>query len=301
MFGGEFGLSISPIYSYSGSSYSYQNILPPFVDRAEITMGLFSVPSADPLYTSSTSYGTNANPLVGGPYYHSSAEELQKIQYNNKMAELQQSQALDELDNGDSVDEYEDLDLIDLESIDELYQAYENEAVSETVITENTDLFTEVDIISPKTSTENIVFSGSPFRETDQVRFEANQPDIFNQQNYFSNPVNNALVQLSGANTSVSYENAINFASVNANYQVQFSEEGQKAIKDLQNIAAKNEWLKRDLSEIVDGMIPLSAATLFDFASPLNYNATQPRLLDRFVKALQKLTNSRSYGEEAGG
>lgn len=69
-------MNITPITGYRYGNYSYYHIAPPLPNRAEITMGMFSAPSVDPLQPSSTIYGTNASAINGDYRYVTSAETL---------------------------------------------------------------------------------------------------------------------------------------------------------------------------------------------------------------------------------
>lgn len=268
-------------------------------------MGLFRVPSADPLYTSSTSYGTNANPLVGGSHYRSSTEELKslresqevydallalELQYAQEMAAIKQSEEAKTLAESTEITDTEEITTLEeTENIEEASSEANPEEISSTKEQTSTNPI-ENTFQNPLTSL---------IQETKPSQIENNI--LNNRINVVSNPYENNTLQLSGSNASIDYENSINFASVTADYKLQFSEEGKTALKDLQNLTSKEKILQRDLSKVVDGMIPVSAATLFDFATPMNPNNNQPKIIDRFVKSLQKLTNSRSYGEEGNG
>lgn len=284
-------LTVTP-YSYNGI---YRNILPPLPDRTAISMGMFRVPSSDPLASSNTAYGTNANAEVGGYRYISSADFLElmkmidglKVDTEKTVKNEEMSQAID---IAIETDEIENLRLFE-----DTFNVNETEKFFEQTSIENELLEIEDQETLNLSSVNNLINSQAlqqitNLPETNPI--EDRSSDL-QEKFYYQN-----RLFLSGSNSSLDFEGSEKFAAVNAGYNVAFSEGGSEMLKSLNNIAALEHRKKLDLSRQVDGMIPVSAATLFDFSSITESRIANQSLIKRMVSSLEKLTNSRSYGQD---
>ena len=179
-------MSISPtnIY-YIGTSYANRAVATPLVNTAEITRGMYIVPSADPLYPSSTAYGTNANAAVGD-YYVTSADVLAQRSVTNANTVTTQNS----IESGTNLQEA--MSIIDQQT--------------------------------PRFNSETSVFATTTTKTGNVQTQSATASPIIESQpsNTFSNfttttPIVEDRLLVTGKNANLSPENAKNLAAVNAN------------------------------------------------------------------------------------
>lgn len=255
------GISVNSLSS--NSNYVYRSILDPMPNRAEITMGMFRVPSANPLTPSSTASGTNANPALDGPYV-SSAQILEARAAINSSNVVNTSNAI--------------------ESGKGLQQAL-------NVIAEQTP--------APRFSTTDGIFTtkiGPATQESNSVNVQPFSPISTTSNIRTSSPIIDDRLSLTGRNAGISGENAANFASVNANFNVQYSPTGAQAIQSLNNAAAQ-ALLYNASAHKMDGMIPMPPSLPNDFNSNSVTNASR---LNVFNNVTEAFNNIMSGGGHAG-
>lgn len=235
------GISVSSInnrYNINPDP-TYRSVATTPPNTAEITSGLYTIPSASPLYPSSTAFGTTANDAVPGNYIPSSVEasELYSNYMNSSVVTTKNV-----VDEGN-----------------QLKQALNK-------IAENTPRFApEKNVFSVNTQ-PTVVQSPGPIQTSSNITTSSNVLDI--------------KLALTGSNAMVTHNAATNMAAVNANYNVNLSDQASQAIKSLQNTATLGMMQNANMSAKMDGMIPIAPSTLASFvptaashanANPFNY------------------------------
>lgn len=252
------GISASSI---SGrNNYLYKHSLPPLANQDAISRGAYSSPSASALSPSTTAYGTNANPLNGGPVYVTSAEILAKNAITNSNISVSKSS----IETGANLQQA-------LTSISEQTPAprfNSNNNVFTTNRTANVQPGNNANIFSPGSTTNNI--------QTQSAVFESQ-------------------MIVTGRNANINGQTAADIAAVNANYNVNISQQGTQALLALQSAAANAAAQGASMFARVDGTIPLAAASFSDFSSttPSTAGTNSP---DNLVKTFNKMMNGDGHG-----
>lgn len=253
------GLSASSLSS--NSNYTYRSIQQPFANRAEISRGLFRVPSADAVSPSNTAYGTNANASLAAssPAYVSSAQVLaQNAVVKSNVITTQPA----------------------IETGTELEQAL-NQIASQTP--------------GSRFNTKTSVF------QTQQTQQPQSNANIFSNTQTSSNittqrPVFESTATLTGRNASVNAETAANLATVNANYNLKVSQEGTQALQALQRAAMVSAMHGTNVTSRMDGMIPVAAATLSDFSSTTSSSTRGPKVFDNITETFNHIMGGGGQG-----
>ena len=214
--------------SISGrDNFYYKHSLPPLANQTAISQGAYSLPSASALSPSTTAYGTNANPLNGGPVYITSAQVLAQNAITNSNVSVSQNA---------------------IETGTNLQQAL-------ATISEQTP--------APRFNSNNNVFTTN---KTANIQPGSNTNSFSTNNIQTQSAVFESKMIVTGRNANINAQTASNIASVNANYNVSLSEQGAQALQALQNSAAMAAQGKSMFSR-VDGTIPLAAATISDFSA----------------------------------
>lgn len=247
------GISASSI---SGrNNYLYKHSLPPLANQTAISQGAYSLPSASALSPSTTAYGTNANPLNGGPVYITSAQVLAQNAITSSNVSVSQNA---------------------IETGSNLQQAL-------ATISEQTP--------APRFNSNNNVFTTN---KTANIQPGSNTNAFSTNNIQTQSAVFESQMIVTGRNASINAETASNMASVNANFNVNISQQGAQALQALQNSAALAAQGKSMFSK-VDGTIPLAAASFSDFSSttPSTSSVNSP---DNLIKTFNKMMNGDGHG-----
>lgn len=248
------GLSISSLNINPDPTYRSVATTPP--NRAEISSGLYTMPSASPLYPSSTAFGTTANDAVPGTYIPSSVETSQL--YNASL--------------NSNVVTTKNL----VEDGNQLKQALNK-------IAENTPRFSpEKNVFSVNTQ-PTVTQSPSPIHTSSNITTTSNVLDI--------------KLSLTGSNAMISHNAATNMAAVNANYNVNLSDQASQAIKSLQNTATLGMMQNNNITAKMDGMMPIAPSTLTSFVPTSSGNAN----MNPFNYLTEAFNNILEGGGHGGG
>lgn len=177
----------------------------------------------------------------------------------------------------------------------------QNAAVSSNVITTQNAIETGNQLQS---ATNQIAQQtpGSRFNTTQGV-FTTNQavqpattvtPNI----NTFSNiQTQSPVMELTGRNAQISGQTAADFASVNANLNIQYSQQTNQALIALQNAATAAAMNRSaNVTGRMDGMIPVSAATISDFSSTTPSAASHIKVFDNITETFNRLMDGGGHG-----
>ncbi|MGD9580598.1 MAG: hypothetical protein AB7V50_04440 [Vampirovibrionia bacterium] len=252
------GLSASNIAVRN--NYLYRHSLTPLANQDAISRGAYSIPSPDPLAPSTTAYGTNANPLDGGPVYVNSAQVLAQNAVTSSNISVTQSS---------------------IETGSNLQKAISTIAEQSTASRFNTNnnVFTTNKTANVQTANNTKTFS--PISTSSNVRTQS--------------PVFQSQMVVTGRNANINSQQAANIATVNANYNVNLSQQGTQAIKALQSAAANAASQNASMFAKVDGTIPLAAASISDFSvtTPSTSNVNSQ---DNLINTFNKLMNGDGHG-----
>jgi hypothetical protein len=246
------------------NSNIFRNIPTPTANTAAISRGTVRNISPSPLAPSNTSYGTNANPALGGPTYISSAQVL---------AQQNAISTSNVVTTKNSV-----------ESGTQLQQAL-------STIAEQTP--------APRFKSQTGIFSTEQTSNV-QTQQTGRQSKEFSPVNIFSNvrttsPIVEGGLALTGRNAGINAEGATNMAAVNARFNVQYSDAGSKALQGLHALAAQAAM--GNVVATMDGKIPVTSALVNDF-SLIEHTGTRG---NRDVKIFDNITETFNRMLDGGG
>lgn len=250
------------------NSNLFRSIPTPGVNTAEISMGAVRTPYSTALAPSNTAYGTNANPILSTTPYTSSAAVLQAntVVNNNAITTQNSIETGSDLQNA--------LSLIAQQTPGSKFSN------SSGVFTTNKTVETQ-----PQTQ----VFSNSR---------EFSASSTFSPTQTSSN-IFESRISLTGRNATIGAETAANFASVNANLNVKYSQQGNQALQALQSLATISALQGTNVQARMDGMIPLAPSTLTDFSGNTSTATSNSRVIDTLTETFNNIM--KGGGQGGGG
>jgi hypothetical protein len=259
-------MGLSPS-NLSGSNI-FRSISTPIADTAAISRGAFRTPSATALAPSNTAAATNANPATGGPTFISSAQVLAQNAITTSNVVTSQNA---------------------IETGQNLKQAL-------SAISEQTP--------APRFQTKTGVFQTPQTQQTTTAK-EFNPINVFSNVRTSSPAVESGMA-MTGRNAAITAQSASDFAAVNANLGVKFTQQGSQALLALQNAAtlAAMQGAAQNITGKMDGMIPVTAALTNDF-SLINHAGTRGsrdlKIFDNVTETFNKLLDGGGHGGGTGG
>lgn len=258
-------ISASNIMNLSTSNI-YRAFATPFANTSDISRGAFRTPYNTALAPSNTAYGTNANPAVGGPTFLSSSNVLEAatLSSTNGINSTQSTQNI--LEEGQALQ-----DALSL--------------ISEQAQGSNTpQAFEGLNAAPPTVNSSQI----------QNARLN-NPTQSANVDNPIKTGINPAIsepnISLTGTSAKVNTENAINFAAVNANYNVKLSDQGSQSIQSLQSFALANNIHTR-----MDGKIFIPATMNSEQAMSKAMSVGNPVRFDKIPADFRELLFSGGGG-----
>ena len=234
-------MGISPTNLFTNQPVN-TNFLRPFANTAEISRGAVQSPSPDPLTPSTTAFGTNANPAVGGPFFTSSAAVL-----NNNVAGSTNNvvNSTNSLANSLELQQAINTVTAQAQANDVRNAQLQNEAISrERSRIETQPLQTGQNAINGVNTTEF-----TPAITTTNLATTA--PGLPNPD-----------VSLFGRNAAPVNQQ---FAATNNGLGVSLSEEARKAIAAYNAAVAADMYRTPDMSRIIDGRMPFTPILFTEF------------------------------------
>lgn len=245
----------------------FRSIATPGVNTAAISRGAYMVPSATVLSPSTTAYGTNANPITGGPAYVDSAQVLAQNMAANASAAATKTNVT----------------------------TTSNAATTQNAIESSSVIQQTIQQIATQTP-------GSRFNSNNNIFTTSAQPtNTFSNTSTTSNirtqsPVFENALAITGRNATVNAETAANFAAVNANFNIKMSQQGAQALQALQNSATIAAMQGSFITARMDGMIPVSAATLSDFSSTTSSTSSNSKIFDNITETFNHIMGGGGHG-----
>ena len=255
-------MGISASSFSNNQNYVYRYIPNAFPNTAEISRGAYGKsPSASALSPSSTAYGTNANPSVGGPAYTSSAAVLAQnaVTTSNVVTTSNTVASGTELQN----------------------------AIN-TIAQQSS---------SPRfTSNKNVFTTSTTPAQTQQGNANTFSPVKTYTPSTTSSAIFESKVAITGQNANISAQNAANLAGVNASFNVKVSQQAAQAIQALQIAAASAAAQATNITGRMDGMIPVAAATLSDFSATTSSTASNLKVFDNITETFNHILGGGGHG-----
>jgi hypothetical protein len=253
--------------------------LPAFANRAEISQGAVYIPSLNPLSPTNTAFGTNASNLIGGPEFLSSADILQLIEEEGATSIL--AQARIEAEEATTTQEAEEV------TTTEEVQPRPLEEVQPQQRPEEIEGGGALISLEP---TETRPLFGMAAERAQQARqaergFAAGAGEI-------------PQVSVTGPEATLPLAETAALAAVRTGFGVAVSEQAETTLSELNRVSANNYYSVLNPFYRMDGMIPLSAATLADFSGPYDFNNSMPfkRDSNQEVDRVQDANSKRRYG-----
>lgn len=247
------------------TSHLFRNIATPAPNTAEISRGAFRTPSASALAPSNTAYGTNANAALGGPAFISSAAVLEQNAITNS-----------------------------------------NVVTTQNAIENGSELEQALNIIAQETpgsrfNTGNGIFTTNKVQEQTNVNAKEFSPIKTFSNTRTESSIFENTVSLTGRTATVTSENATKFAAVNANFNVNFSQQGAQALQALQASAALATIQNTNITARMDGMIPMAPTNLTDFSTTTPSNASNLKIFDNITETFNHIMSGGGQGGSSGG
>lgn len=241
----------------------YRYIAPPLPNRADITRGMMTTGSSNPLSPSTTAYATNANPALGGPVFISSADVLA----HNAIIARNSITTQNSIEQGSKLSEA-------LQTIAE-----------------------QTPTVSSRFSAQNNLFTTSRAQSSQNIQQTTNTRELPQTATFSNIRTENTPVSITGRNAEMNAESATKFAAVNAGVNVAMSEQGLSALQTLQsNAAIAAMRANANPTARMDGMIPMAAASFSDFSDSTPSTASGLKLYDEKTETFNHILGGGGHG-----